>query len=69
MYNKIEEKARAMASKAKPAILNHGGKLYTLTFCQREWIYNVYQDGFWIVNLNCKTATTAKKYLKEWLSN
>ena len=69
MYEKIEEQARLMASKAKPAILNYEGKVYTLEFCQREWVYKVYQDGFWLVNLNCKTANSAKKYLKDWLSN
>lgn len=69
MYEKIEEQAHKMVSKAKPTILKSEGKIYTLTFCQKEWVYNVYQDGFWIVNLNCKTAALAKKYLKEWLSN
>lgn len=67
MYNCIEEKARKLAEKAKPGALKVGNKIYTFEFCQREWIYKVYEDGFFLVNFNCKSLTTAKRHLKEWL--
>lgn len=69
MYINIEEKARKMAEKAKPSVVNIGGKVYTFEFCQREWVYKVYEDGFFLVHFNCKTLATAKRYLKEWLQN
>lgn len=69
MYQGLEEKARKMAEQAKPGILRIGDKVYTFEFCQREWVYKVYEDGFFLVNFNCKTLTIAKKYLREWLEN
>lgn len=69
MYQGLEEKARKMAEQAKPGILRIGDKVYTFEFCQREWVYKIYEDGFWLVNFNCKTLTTAKKYLREWIKN
>ena len=69
MYQATEDKARKMAAQAKPGFLKIGDKLYTFQFCQREWIYNVYEDGLFFVNFNCKTLATAKKYLREWLEN
>lgn len=69
MYNGIEEKARNLAAKAKPGMMKAGGKVYTFEFCQREWVYKVYEDGFFLVNFNCKSLPVAKKYLKQWLEN
>jgi len=65
---KIEARARAMAAKAKPGFERIGGKLYTFEFNQNEWVYRVYEDGFLLVSFNTKTLSTAKKYLREWLS-
>lgn len=69
MYNGIEEKARKMAEKAKPGTLKIEGKIYTFEFCQKEWIYKVYENGFFLVNFNCKTLAKAKTYLRDWLNN
>ena len=65
---KIEERARAMAAKAKPGFERINGKLFTLVFDQNEWVYRVYEDGFLLVSFNTKTLTTAKKFLREWLA-
>lgn len=67
--DKILEKARELASKAKPGHTTINGKLYTFEFCQREWIYKVYEDGFWLVNFNCKSLNAAKNNLQQWLTN
>lgn len=69
MYQGLEEKSRKMAAQAKPGFLRIGEKVYTFEFCKREWVYKVYEDGFFLVNFNCKTLTTAKKSLREWLEN
>ncbi len=69
MYQGLEEKSRKMAEKAKPGITRIGNKVYTFEFCQRELVYKVYENGFFLLNFNCKTLTTAKKYLREWLEN
>ena len=67
--NKLIEQARKLAEKAKPGFVEIDGKLYTFVFCQREWVYQVYEDGFWLVNFNTKQLTKAKKYLRDWLAN
>ena len=69
MYNKLEEQARRLAESAKSGVLKHNGKIYTLEFDQKSWVYNVYEDGFSLVKFNTKSLTTAKKYLKGWLLN
>lgn len=69
MYDKIENIARRQAEKAKPGFMRLNGKVYTFEFCQVEWIYKVYEDGFWLVNFNCKTLPKAKRYLTDWLQN
>lgn len=69
MYNKLEEQARRLAQSAKDGVLKHNGKIYTFEFDQKSWVYNVYEDGFFLVKFNTKSITTAKKYLKEWLLN
>ena len=60
MYQGIEEKAREMAEKAKPGILKVDGKIYTFSFCQREGVYKIYEDGFFLMSYNCKSLNTAK---------
>jgi hypothetical protein len=66
-YAQIEEQARKMAEKAKPGIVKIGGKTYTLVFNSREWVYQVYEDGFFLLNFNTKTLTTAKRWLADYL--
>ena len=69
MYSKIEEQARRLAESAKNEVLRLNGKTYTFEFDQKHWVYNVYEDGFFLLKFNTKSTTTAKKYLKEWLLN
>ena len=68
-YDKVTAQALEMAKKAKPWHLKHGGKLFTAVFCQREWIYVVYEDGFEFLRINIKTASKAKAFLAEYLNN
>jgi len=68
-YNKALEDARKQASKAKPWVLKKNGKIYTATFCLTNWHYIIYEDGFFLMNLNVRTATKAKKYLANWLDS
>ena len=63
----IEAQARKLAEKAKPGIVKRDGKVYTLEFDQREWVYRVYEDGFLLVSFNTKRLATAKKYLSDFL--
>ena len=67
MYNKLEEQARRLAQSAKDGVLKHNGKIYTFEFDQKSWVYNVYEDGVFLIKFNTKRITIAKKYLKEWL--
>ena len=69
MYSKIEEQTRRLAQSAKDGVLKHNGKTYTFEFDQKHWVYNVYEDGFFLLKFNTKRITTAKRYLKEWLLN
>ena len=67
-YSKIESTARKMAEQAKPGIVKHDGKIYTLVFNQKEWVYDVFEDGFFLMKYNTKKVTQAKKWLNEYLS-
>ena len=65
---KIEAMARKAAEAARPGIEKIGGKIYTLVFDQKQWVYAVYEDGFFLVNFNTKKLPVAKKWLKEHVS-
>ena len=67
--NKCLDIARKSAESAKDGILKINGTLYTFEFCQREWVYRVYADGFLYVSFNTKTLASAKRMLKDWLKN
>lgn len=69
IYEGIYEKASKAAAKAKPGHAHIDGKLYTFSFNQREWVYEVYEDGFLFVRFNTKTLSTAKRMLKDFLNN
>jgi hypothetical protein len=64
---KIEAQARKMAEKARPGIVKIGDKTYTLVFDQREWVYRVYENGFFLVAFNTKSLNSAKRWLFEYL--
>lgn len=65
----IENQARKLAENAKPGILQIEGKTYTFVFDMNEWVYKVYDDGFFLVNFNTKNIMQAKKWLREYLAN
>jgi hypothetical protein len=66
---KIESQAFKAAQQAKPGILKHNGKVYTMVFDHNQWVYNVFEDGFWLVNFNTKKITQCKKFLLEYLNS
>ena len=63
MYNKLEEQSRRLAQSAKDGVLKHNGKIYTFEFDQKSWVYNVYEDGFFLVKFNTKSITRVKRSL------
>jgi len=69
IYSKAYNLAVSAASKAKPGFCTVDGKLYTFDFCQNEWVYNVYENGFLFIRFNVKTLKAAKKALKFHLEN
>ena len=64
---KIEAQAFKAAQSAKPGIVKHNGKVYTLVFNQNEWVYDVFEDGFFVLKLNTKKISTAKLWLKDYI--
>lgn len=67
--NKCLDQARAMAEKAKPFILKHDGRTYTAVFSQSQWVYEVYEDGIFMLNINMKSPSKAKKFLQHYLTH
>lgn len=65
--NTCLNKAEAMALKAKPWILSHDGKTYTAVFNMQQWVYEVFEDGLFLMNINMKSPTKAKHFLQSWL--
>ena len=63
MYNKLEEQSRRLAQSAKDGVLKHNGKIYTFEFDQKSCVYNVYEDGFFLVKFNTKSITRVKRSL------
>lgn len=64
---KILSQAEVMASKAKPWTLKHDGKIYTAVFNMKEWVYDVFEDGFFMMKINMKSPIKAKQFLSSWL--
>lgn len=67
--NKILTLARKQAIAAKPGHMTIDGKLFTFCFDQHEWVYKVYEDGFFLMNINTKKLSSAKNFLKDWMRN
>lgn len=67
--NKCLSMAEKAAEKAKPWILKHSGKVYTAVFNQKEWVYDVFEDGMFYLKVNSKSPNKAKQFLQQWLSN
>ena len=68
-YDKLLEGAHKMALKAKPWTLEHEGKTYTAVYNMYQSVYEVFEDGFFFMNINMKSPTKAKAYLKWWFTN
>ena len=67
--DKILALAKKQASNAKPGHMTIDGNLYTFCFDQNEWVYKVYENGFFLMNVNTKTLSRAKTFIKNWLKN
>ena len=68
-YDKLLDQAHAMALKAKPWILEHEGKTYTAVYSMHQSVYEVFENGFFFMNINMKSPTTAKQFLQQWFNN
>ncbi len=67
--SKIEAMAHKAAANAKPGYFKNGNDVYTFTFNQKHWYYEVYENGVWFMNVNTKTAAGVKTFLKQWFAN
>ena len=65
--NKCLEQASTMAAKTKPWILKQDGKVYTAVFNMDQWVYEVFEDGLFLMNINMKSPSKAKQFLQSWL--
>ena len=68
-YDKLLDQAHAMALKAKPWILEHEGKTYTAVYSTQQSVYEVFEGGLFFMNINMKSPTKAKQFLKQWFNN
>lgn len=67
-HEAIIKQAQQQANKAEPFILLHNNNTYTGVFNHNEWIYEVYENGFFYININMKSASKAKSFLKQYLT-
>jgi hypothetical protein len=68
-YDGLLEQAHKLALKAKPWTLKHDGKTYTAVYSMQQSAYEVYQDGFFMMNINIKSPTKAKDFLRFYLTH
>ena len=67
---KILDKSRAMAAKAKNGTMKHKNEIYTFTFDHSSWNYAVTDsNGELLGNFNFKSLNEAKKYVQWYLNN
>ena len=69
IHYKAYERAAKMVAKAQHGHMTIDGHFYTFVFCQREWHYQIYKDGFLLIQVKEFTLAKAKKYLQWWLVN
>lgn len=69
LYDNVLKQAEKQAAIAKPFILNRDGKVYTGVFNQNEWVYDIFEDGFFMMKINMKQPSKAKAYLSAWLAS
>lgn len=67
-YDNLLGQAHKMALKAKPWQLKHEGHTYTAAYNMAQSVYEVYEDGFFYININTKSPTKAKQFLKYYLT-
>ena len=68
-YDTLLEQAHKMALKATPWNLKHEERIYTAAYNMAQSVYEVYEDGFFYININMKSPTKAKQFLKYYLTN
>ena len=68
-YNKLLDQAHALALKAKPWILKHEDATYTAVYSMSQSVYEVFKDGEFYLNINMKSPSKAKQFLKHYLSH
>jgi hypothetical protein len=68
-YDKLLDQAHKLALKAKPWILKHEGKTYTAVYSMTQSVYEVFEDGVFYLNINTKSPTKAKEFLRFYLTN
>ena len=69
LNNKLLDQAHALALKAKPWILKHEGDTYTAVYSMSQSVYEVFKNGEFYLNINMKSPTKAKQFLKWYLTN
>lgn len=67
--NKLLDQAHKLALKAKPWTLKHNGHIYTAVYSMQQSVYEVFKDGLFYLNINMKSPTKAKQFLKQYLEN
>lgn len=65
--NSCLKQAESMSAAAKPWILKQDDKVYTGVFNHNEWVYDVYEDGLFMMKVNMKQASKAKQFVSNWL--
>lgn len=68
-YTNALKQAEKQANQAKPFVLKQDNKVYTGVFNNSEWVYDIYEDGFFMMKINMKQASKAKKFLEQWLNS
>jgi len=64
----LEDVARTTAARAKDGTLKVDDVVYTFTFDQSRWVYEVTDpSGALVVTFNTKRVTVARRYLREYL--
>ena len=69
LYDNALKQAAKQACYAKPFILKRDNTVYTGVFNHNEWVYDIFEDGFFMMKINMKQASKAKAYLQQWLNS
>lgn len=69
LNNKLLDQVHVLALKAKPWILKHEDVTYTSVYSMPQSVYEVFKDGDFYLNINTKSPTKAKQFLKWYLTS